>query len=171
MTRKADKGAGSTQAQASKIAELANEITDRATHIVESDRIALKGEAGLILSASESTHTSVAENDYLVAKAESHYKVRRRRESIVGKKDMFSDPCWDILLDLFIAHGKNRQISITSACLAAQVPASTALRWITVLEKMGLIERQRDTKDARRRFVQLTPKAIAQVSDILASAD
>ena len=163
--------ATSPQEQASKIAELASEITDLATHIVESDRIALRGESGLILSDSESTGTSVAENDDLIAKAESHYKVRRRRESIVGEKDMFSDPCWDILLDLFIAHGKNRQISITSACLAAQVPASTALRWITVLEQMGLIERKRDTKDARRRFVQLTPKAIAQVSDILASTD
>ncbi|MFX7938349.1 winged helix DNA-binding protein, partial [Acinetobacter baumannii] len=78
--------------------------------------------------------------------------------------DLFFDPCWDILLDLYIAHRKNRQISISSACMAANVPTSTALRWITTLERRGLVLSEKDAKDSRRRLVRLTLTAIAQVS-------
>lgn len=90
--------------------------------------------------------------------AERLYQVRRKRDAMF-KSGLFSEPVWDILLDLYIAEGEQKQISITSACLAANVPTSTGLRWITILIQNGYIERQEDRKDARRSFLCLTPAA------------
>jgi hypothetical protein len=163
-------GAAWTHEHASKIAELANEISDRANQLLEDRSTDISAETDLSIAASQGAISYQVENDYLALKAESFFKTRRYRDTVFGETDLFSDPCWDILLDLFIAHRRNRNISVTSACLAAQVPATTALRWITVMEKMGLVKRQRDITDSRRRLVSLTPSAIKQVSDILASS-
>ena len=70
--------------------------------------------------------------------------------------DLFGEPSWDILLDLFIAKTSELRISITSACIASHVPLTTALRWLSVLEEAGLIIRTGDTKDKRRSWVELT---------------
>jgi len=169
VTGETDMGAAWTQEHALRIYKLAKEIVEEAANMLEHDAATTPHEGGLIVDVPQGANVSV-ENDYLVLRAETFYKVRRQRELVFGEKDLFSDPCWDILLDLFIAHRRNQDISVTSACLAAQVPATTALRWMTVLEKLGLIERQKDTADSRRRFVRLTDKAIAQVSDILEGA-
>lgn len=100
----------------------------------------------------------------LLARVESICRMRRRRDTIFGEQGMFADPSWDILLDLFIAHLRNRQISITSACMASRVPQTTGLRWLALLENDGLVVRERDPLDARRIFVQLTKPAIAKMT-------
>ncbi len=50
-------------------------------------------------------------------------------------------------------------ITVTSACIAADVPLSTALRWIGVLEQQGLVERSRNVSDHRSTLVRLTDSA------------
>ena len=72
-----------------------------------------------------------------------------------------------MLLDLFSAHVNSRRISVTSACLAANVPTTTALRWIGILEQAGLLQRERDEADARRMFVRLTQVAIEKLTKVL----
>ncbi|MXO64858.1 winged helix DNA-binding protein [Altericroceibacterium endophyticum] len=79
--------------------------------------------------------------------------------------DIFRDPAWDILLDLTLAEIKQQQISISSACLAAQVPPTTALRHIEELEKLGLIERENDPTDKRRRHIKLTNEALRAMAN------
>lgn len=71
---------------------------------------------------------------------------------------LFGEPAWDVLLDLFVATEQNRDISVSSACLASCVPQTTALRWIGLLEKRGLVTRMDDALDHRRTFLRLTPK-------------
>jgi hypothetical protein len=44
---------------------------------------------------------------------------------------LFADPAWDILLDLAAARIDGRMVAVSSLCIAAAVPATTALRWIT----------------------------------------
>lgn len=83
------------------------------------------------------------------------YSARRQRDRILGLK-LFSEPAWDILLDLFIQGEEGRQVSVSSLCIAACAPTSTALRWIGIVEQEGLLERFADSRDARRTFIRLT---------------
>lgn len=70
--------------------------------------------------------------------------------------ELFREPAWDILLDLALAGATGRSLSITAVCIGSGVPATTALRWIGVLTKAGLIERQDDRNDRRRGWLSLT---------------
>ncbi len=94
------------------------------------------------------------------SKAKARYKERRSRDSLFGNPDLFADPAWDILLDLYIAHYEKRDISVSSACIGAAVPPTTALRWLTHLTDQGIILRTSDESDMRRVFVTLSPTAI-----------
>lgn len=87
------------------------------------------------------------------------YKVRRSRDRVFNEDELFADPAWDILLDLMNAELTNRSVSVTSACIAACVPPTTALRWVSLLEARDYVERIPDTLDGRRRFLKLTVKA------------
>jgi hypothetical protein len=103
-------------------------------------------------------------------KARQTYRDRRRRDAIFGDADLFGEPAWDILLDLFIAAREGKRISITSACIGAAAPSTTALRWLNVLEREGLIERQGDARDMRRSYVRLTATAYGRMVDYFAEA-
>lgn len=70
--------------------------------------------------------------------------------------DIFADPAWHILLDLFASEVEGKRISISSACIASGVPSTTALRHINLLEGRGTVERIRDRHDARRYHLGLT---------------
>lgn len=71
-------------------------------------------------------------------------------------KHLFSDPAWDMLLDLTHARLHGKQISVSSLCIASRVPATTALRRIGDLVKTGLVTRIKDPTDGRRVFIELT---------------
>ena len=73
---------------------------------------------------------------------------------------LFADPAWDMLLDLYAAELKQRRVQVTSLCIASHSPTTTALRHIAVLTENGLIRKFLDPLDSRRKFVELTPKAI-----------
>lgn len=73
--------------------------------------------------------------------------------------DLFADPAWDMLLDLTAARAEHLRVSVTSLCIASAVPPTTALRWITQMTEMGLMERLNDETDRRRAFIALTDKA------------
>ena len=73
--------------------------------------------------------------------------------------ELFADPAWDILLDLTAARAEHLRVSVTSLCIAANVPPTTALRWITQMIDAGLLERVEDKGDRRRAFVALTDAA------------
>lgn len=90
--------------------------------------------------------------------------LRRLREKIFPK-GLFADPAWDMLLDLYGAHIAQHRVPVSSLCVAAEVPATTALRWIGKLDRSGLIRRERDPHDARRVFISLQPEAVDLMRD------
>ncbi|MEM1132848.1 MAG: hypothetical protein AAGH53_07925 [Pseudomonadota bacterium] len=94
-------------------------------------------------------------------------KSRHRRFSFFDP-DMFADPAWDILLDLYVAALEHRQVSVSSACIASCVPSTTALRWLSILEKNDLIIRKRDQHDLRRVFVELSDKGRHKLDEYFA---
>ncbi|MBX7483738.1 hypothetical protein [Qipengyuania qiaonensis] len=69
--------------------------------------------------------------------------------------ELFADPAWDILLDLSAARSERRRVSVTSLCIAAGVPATTALRWIGQMVDSELLVRVSDPHDRRRAYIAL----------------
>lgn len=103
----------------------------------------------------------------LAAVASSMRRARVRRNEIVGT-DLFRDPAWDMLLELFAAHESGKRLTQNSLCHASGVPESTALRMIHRLEESGLIERAEPRGDRRSCFIKPTPKAIDGVRNAVA---
>ena len=102
----------------------------------------------------------------LLAFARETYNIRRRRARFLPA-DLFGEPTWDILLDLYVATRENRPVPTTSACIGAHVPPTTALRWLRILEARGLVEREDDGQDGRRTFVRLSERGLAAMDEWL----
>jgi DNA-binding MarR family transcriptional regulator len=85
----------------------------------------------------------------------------RRLRSRFLPEDLFADPAWDMLLELLCAELAQHRIAISTLCLGAGVPSTTALRWLNTLVDRGLVVRRGDPHDARRVFVELSPDTSA----------
>ena len=91
-------------------------------------------------------------------------KLRRNRDRFFPA-EIFADPAWDILLELYAAELGQRRMTVSCVCTAACVPATTALRWINTLEENQLVQRRDDRFDGRRVFLSLTDDGLAAMND------
>lgn len=96
--------------------------------------------------------------------------LRRKRERIF-EDDLFADPCWDILLDLFVRQVDRRTTSVSSACLGARVPATTALRHLKLLVERGLVTKRSCAADQRVYYVELSESCYIQMLSVLQTED
>lgn len=87
-------------------------------------------------------------------------RARRLRNQYFDAQ-LFADPAWDMLLDLMAARLENKKVSVSSLCIAANVPPTTALRWIKIMTDEEIFKRQADDKDGRRIFIELSDNAAA----------
>jgi DNA-binding MarR family transcriptional regulator len=83
----------------------------------------------------------------------------RRLRARYFAEELFADPAWDMLLDLLQAEIAQLRVPVSSLCIAAAVPATTALRWLKTMVSHGLFVRRADPHDGRRVFVELAPDA------------
>jgi DNA-binding MarR family transcriptional regulator len=95
--------------------------------------------------------------DVTAAEIRAAIRARRLRDQFFDS-ELFADPAWDMLLDLYAAHLEGLRVSVSSLCIAAAVPPTTALRWITTMHDAGLFERQADAADRRRAYIALSAK-------------
>lgn len=121
-------------------------------------------------AVNEKPNTATQDHPIWGELARQTYDDRRRRSKIFQSEDLFGEPAWDILVDLFIAAKERRHVSVTSACIGAAVPSTTALRWLTILEKESLIVREADPVDARRVYVKLSARGYAAMLEYFASS-
>lgn len=103
---------------------------------------------------------------HLVALARRVSRTRRIRDRVFGP-NLCVNPPWNILLELFVSAEEGRNITIKSACVAAGVPQSTALRHIAHLIEIGLCVRTQHPNDARSAHLKLTRAAHRQMIDFL----
>jgi DNA-binding MarR family transcriptional regulator len=82
---------------------------------------------------------------------------RKARASFFDAR-LFSDPAWDIILEIYASDLEHLRKSISHVSAAAGVPATTALRWIKTLEESGIVARESDPLDGRRIWLTLTPR-------------
>ncbi|MFL6859004.1 MAG: winged helix DNA-binding protein [Allosphingosinicella sp.] len=87
-------------------------------------------------------------------------RARRMRDHFF-RGELFADPAWDMLLDLMAARLERNRVAVSSLCIAAAVPPTTALRWIKTLCDQGVFVRVADPEDGRRVFIELADSAAA----------
>lgn len=95
--------------------------------------------------------------DVSIQTVRSVIRARRLRSSYFPG-DLFADPAWDMMLDLLQAEIAQLRVPVSSLCIAASVPATTALRWLKMMVAKGLFIRRSDPHDGRRVFVELAPQ-------------
>jgi CheY-like chemotaxis protein/DNA-binding MarR family transcriptional regulator len=130
---------------------------------VSAEEVAASIRRALDLGGSATTPSSNASQpDYL----RTLVAARVDREMIF-KSNIFSDPAWEMLLDLAVAEASGRCISVTSLCLASGAPTTTALRRIDDLQGADLVERLPDASDRRRIIVRLTENGRARLQNFI----
>ena len=90
---------------------------------------------------------------------------RRGRDAVFGS-DLFSDPCWDTLLELYAAKLGNRRMSLDDLSKAISTPASTTMRWISVLQNRGLVSSHSDAIGPSRIWVRLTDEGASKIKQL-----
>jgi hypothetical protein len=105
----------------------------------------------------------------MAAATRTYLANRRARESLFPG-GWFADPAWDLLLDLFVAELEGEQVAVSSACIAAGVPTTTALRCLNRMCEAGFLIRTVDPEDARRSLVTLDPDCATKVGYWVAHA-
>ena len=98
--------------------------------------------------------------------AQEVLRVRRRRDKVFPN-ELFGEPAWDMLLELFLAECAGKRLSVTGACHASRVAVTTALRWVVKLESGGWVHRLADERDARRYWLVLTPHTSSSMRALL----
>ncbi len=138
--------------QAVKAAQLARRLETPAPPVAQAA-------AGKAHSAKAEATTPAARNKAGL----DDLKAMRRVRSQYFPSELFSDPCWEMLLDLYDAHLAAAEVTVTSLGAASGVPQTTALRRMETLQRHGLIVRAEDKDDKRRIIVKLTDAGLAAV--------
>lgn len=90
---------------------------------------------------------------------------RRERDAVFGP-NLFSEPSWDALLELYAARLGNRKVSLGDLSRAIDTPASTTARWVAVLEERKLVAMESDTLVSGRRWVSLTDDGASKIKQL-----
>lgn len=101
-----------------------------------------------------------------VEEARRLYQQRRMRDQAFGPA-LFGEPAWDLLLDLYIAASELRPVSVVSASIAALVSTDATVRWLTLLEEQGLVERLYAGSEMNRAIVTLSDTAFDRMTSFL----
>lgn len=110
--------------------------------------------AETLLVAEAETEPGTAARKLDAASIRAVVRARRLRDHFF-RSDLFSDPAWDMMLDLLAARLEGQRVAVSSLCIAAAVPPTTALRWIKTLCDDGIFVRTTDPADSRRVYIEL----------------
>lgn len=122
-----------------------------AEEVAHAIHLAIVEDEALNANGEDDLPATIARPNYMKALVAA----RADRDAIF-QTGLFSDPAWEMMLDLAVAEASARPISVTSLCIASGAPTTTALRRIDDLEEAGLVKRVPDGRDRRRILVVLT---------------
>ncbi|MBV7259926.1 MarR family transcriptional regulator [Erythrobacter crassostreae] len=155
---------------AEQLTAIANRL--RSESPVKTDRGVQPGHPVLVRSEpAQDTEGPGQNRGPFVALARNLYITRRKRESIFGNSELFGEPAWDILLDLYIAHAEAKKVSVSSACIGSAAPSTTGLRWLGILAEHELVVREQDHDDQRRVLVRLSEAGLEAMDSYFSSLD
>lgn len=139
---------------------------------IEEELLALRDRINVLHEAISAGQVTLQSDSRMVhvedLRALASEELRERIRRAVHFPDaLFGEPAWDILLDLYVHACKGQEVSVSSACIAAQVPPTTGLRWIGLLEGEGLIGRRPSQRDRRTVILDLTADGRARIERAL----
>jgi hypothetical protein len=123
----------------------------------------------LIGFRAEPTRYAAPPQQVTAADVRAIIRLRRMRDRFF-RSDLFADPAWDMLLDLMAARLERMRVAVSSLCIAAAVPPTTALRWIKTMTDNGMFVRVADPEDGRRVFIELSDGAASGLAAYLNAA-
>lgn len=91
---------------------------------------------------------------------------RRGRDAVFGAH-LFSDPAWDVLLELYAAMLGKRSMSPADLSRAINAPASTTRRWLSALGDRGLVESRVDAIGASGPWISLTEEGALKIKQLI----
>ncbi|MCA3248491.1 MAG: response regulator [Azospirillum sp.] len=100
------------------------------------------------------------------AQVEMLLKIRDMRAAYLPS-DVFGDPAWFMILDLYLSGLRGRKVSVSSLCLASGGSQTTSLRRVHDLVRLGIVLREEDPRDRRRAYLVLSDEAIAHLEAML----
>ncbi len=83
--------------------------------------------------------------------------------------ELFSDPAWDLLLELYACELGEQRVAVTELSAITGVAGTTSLRWICRLEADGLVIRTDDPLDRRKQRVKLTTQGVSKMQRYFAA--
>jgi DNA-binding MarR family transcriptional regulator len=90
---------------------------------------------------------------------------RRARTALFGN-ELFSDPAWDLLLELYAARLGERTTSLAHLAQAIDTPPSTLARWVTALNENGLTTSTANSPDPAKIIVSLTDQGLTKLEQL-----
>lgn len=146
-------------------------VTGRyAHHLVKSrPRLRDRLHAGYTLRSPASGRDAVLD----IAHERARRTIRRRllRRQLLGSPELFGEPAWEILLDVFVHECERKPLAITSTCATAGIPMSSGLRLIQKLCDADILQRLPDPFDGRRCFIRFKPPAFDRMLAYFAAGD
>lgn len=113
------------------------------------------------------SHTDDVATTLAVKKAADLIEIAKRRSRFAAAANLFADPAWFILLDLFVRQHSGLDTGVSSACRASFSPVTTALRHIAIMTERNIILRRFDPRDQRRVYLELTEETKQEIQRIL----
>lgn len=114
----------------------------------------------LLSSAGRRSAVNITEDHIL-----SLLMARRGREESFGR-ELFSDPAWDVLLELYAAHLGERSVSVSELAASIGTPPTTTARWVAALASRGLVATELDPRTANRVWVKLSAEGTSKMKHL-----
>lgn len=93
---------------------------------------------------------------------------RRQRDRYFDPM-LFSNPAWDILLNLYVADAEGKPVNVLESCTASIVPQGVALRWLGYLKQEEMVIETPDPARPRRTLIGLSDQTRLTISSYLGS--
>jgi len=129
----------------------------RVHHIMSEDAISGRGGAPSRCTLRSPSPAPGDDEARILQNARIALRRRLLRRQLLGASDLFGEPAWDMLLDLFIHQAEGRSLSMSALCLSSGIPTSSAMKLIQRLCDAGLLERLPDPRDGRRSLIRISP--------------
>ena len=110
----------------------------------------------------------VSENDRAASLAAAILDFRRSRLKILPA-ELFAEPAWDLLLELFLADAEGRRLTARQVCERSNIPPPVMSRWLKHLSQSGFVVG--DGKGDIDDLLTLSGKMLAQMEDMMAHAE